>query len=413
MHQHNRPQRIWLALLLLCLGLVIGIVVRSAAGAVSRNMATPATSDWPNLALREVITGLDQPVHVTHAGDGSGRLFLVEKPGRIKIAQNGTPLEQPFLDITRRVKSSGNEQGLLSVAFPPDYTNKGYFYVNYTRETDGATVIARYQLTENANVANPDSEEILLTIAQPYENHNGGQIAFGPDGYLYIGMGDGGSSGDPEERAQDLGDLLGKLLRIDVEAGATPYAIPADNPYAQNPDVKDEIWAFGLRNPWRFSFDRATGNLYTADVGQNRYEEVNVQPAADTGGENYGWDIMEGLHCYEPSEGCDQSGLTLPVVEYAHQQGNCSVTGGFVYRGPGAPRMQGIYFYGDYCTGFIWGLRQNGATWENQLLADTALTWLTSFGEDEAGNLYATELNTGSVYRLIDEQFTYLPVIQR
>jgi glucose/arabinose dehydrogenase len=413
MHQRNRPQRIWLALLLLCLGLVIGIVVRSTAGAVHRDMAAPTNSDWPNLALREVITGLDQPVHVTHAGDGSGRLFLVEKPGRIKIAQNGTPLEEPFLNITRRVKSSGNEQGLLSVAFPPDHTNKGYFYVNYTRETDGATVIARYQLTENANVANPDSEEILLTIAQPYENHNGGQIAFGLDGYLYIGMGDGGSSGDPEERAQDLNDLLGKLLRIDVETGATPYAIPADNPYAQNPDVKDEIWAFGLRNPWRFSFDRATGNLYTADVGQNRYEEVNVQPAASSGGENYGWDIMEGLHCYEPAEGCDQSGLTLPVVEYAHQQGNCSVTGGFVYRGPGAPRMQGIYFYGDYCTGFIWGLRQNGATWENQLLADTALTRLTSFGEDEAGNLYATDLNTGSVYRLIDEQFTYLPVIQR
>jgi len=391
----------------------MGIVIRSGAGAVPRDMATPATSNWPNPALRKVITGLDQPVHVTHAGDGSGRLFLVEKPGRIKIAQNSTPLEEPLLDITRRVKSSGNEQGLLSVAFPPDYTNKGYFYVNYTRENDGATIIARYRLTKNANVANPDSEEILLTIAQPYENHNGGQIAFGPDGYLYIGMGDGGSSGDPEERAQDLGDLLGKLLRIDVESGATAYAIPADNPYAQNPDVKDEIWAFGLRNPWRFSFDRATGNLYTADVGQNLYEEVHAQPAAGTGGENYGWDIMEGLHCYEPSEGCDQSGLTLPVVEYAHQQGNCSVTGGFVYRGPGAPRMQGIYFYGDYCTGFIWGLRQNGETWENQLLADTALTRLTSFGEDEAGNLYATDLNTGSVYRLIDEQFTYLPLIQR
>lgn len=413
MHQRNRRQRIWPGLLLLCLGLGIGIVIRSGAGAVPRDMATPATSDWPDLVLREVITGLDQPVHVTHAGDGSGRLFLVEKPGRIKIAQNGTPLEEPFLDITRRVKSSGNEQGLLSVAFPPDYTNKGHFYVNYTRETDGATVIARYRITENANIANPDSEEILLTIPQPYENHNGGQIAFGPDGYLYIGMGDGGSSGDPEERAQAPGDLLGKLLRIDVETGATPYAIPPTNPYTQTTSYRPEIWALGLRNPWRFSFDRATGNLYTADVGQNRYEEVHVQPAAGTGGENYGWDIMEGLHCYEPSEGCDQSGLTLPVVEYAHQQGNCSVTGGFVYRGPGVPRMQGIYFYGDYCTGFIWGLRPNGATWENQLLADTALTRLTSFGEDEAGNLYATDLNTGSVYRLIDEQFTYLPLIQR
>jgi len=413
MHQRNRRQRIWPGLLLLCLGLGMGIVIRSGAGAVPRDMATPATSDWPDLVLREVITGLDQPVHVTHAGDGSGRLFLVEKPGRIKIAQNGTPLEEPFLDITRRVKSSGNEQGLLSVAFPPDYTNKGHFYVNYTRETDGATVIARYRITENANIANPDSEEILLTIPQPYENHNGGQIAFGPDGYLYIGMGDGGSSGDPEERAQAPGDLLGKLLRIDVESGATPYAIPPTNPYTQTTSYRPEIWALGLRNPWRFSFDRATGNLYTADVGQNRYEEVHVQPAAGTGGENYGWDIMEGLHCYEPSEGCDQSGLTLPVVEYAHQQGNCSVTGGFVYRGPGVPRMQGIYFYGDYCTGFIWGLRPNGATWENQLLADTVLTRLTSFGEDEVGNLYATDLNTGSVYRLIDEQFTYLPLIQR
>ena len=413
MHQRNRPQRIWPALLILLLGLVIGIVVRSVAGAVPRDMAAPTSSDWPNLALREVITGLDQPVHVTHAGDGSGRLFLVEKPGRIKIAQNGTPLERPFLNITSRVKSSGNEQGLLSVAFPPDYSNQGHFYVNYTRKSDGATVIARYELTENANVANPDSEEVILTIAQPYGNHNGGQIAFGPDAYLYIGMGDGGSGGDPEDRAQAPGDLLGKLLRIDVEASATPYAIPPTNPYTQTTSYRPEIWALGLRNPWRFSFDRSTGDLYTADVGQLLYEEVNVQPAASPGGENYGWDIMEGLHCYEPSEGCDQSGLTLPVVEYTHEQGNCSVTGGFVYRGPGSPRMQGIYFYGDYCTGFIWGLRQNGETWENQLLADTALTRLTSFGEDEAGNLYATDLNTGSVYRLIDEQFTYLPVIQR
>jgi glucose/arabinose dehydrogenase len=413
MHQHNRRQRIWPGLLILCLGLGIGLIVQSGAGAIPHDTTTLANDAWPNLALKEVITGLDQPVHVTHAGDGSGRLFLVEKPGRINIAQNGTPLEQPFLDITRRVKSSGNEQGLFSVAFPPDYRNKGYFYVNYTRESDGATVIARYQLTEDANVANPDSEEVLLTIAQPYQNHNGGQIAFGPDGYLYIGMGDGGSGGDPEERAQAPGDLLGKLLRIDVETGATPYAIPPTNPYTQTTSYRPEIWALGLRNPWRFSFDRSTGDLYTADVGQLLYEEVNVQPAASPGGENYGWDIMEGLHCYEPSEGCNQSGLTLPVVEYTHEQGNCSVTGGFVYRGPGSPRMQGIYFYGDYCTGGIWGLRQNGEIWENQLLADTVLTRLTSFGEDETGNLYATDLNTGSVYRLIDTQSTYLPVIQR
>jgi glucose/arabinose dehydrogenase len=352
---------------------------------------------WPEVVLAPQVSGLEIPVHITHAGDGSGRLFVVEQPGRIRIVQAGALLNTPFLDITDRVGCCG-ERGLLSVAFPPDYLSKGHFYVNYT-DGSGTTVVARYHITDDPNLADPASEEVVLTVSQPYANHNGGQLAFGPrDGYLYIGMGDGGSAGDPENRAQNPGSLLGKMLRIDVESGVVPYAIPPTNPYTQTTGYRAEIWALGLRNPWRFSFDRLTGDLYIGDVGQGQYEEIDFQAASSHGGENYGWRIMEGTHCYN-SEICDQTGLVLPVVEYDHSQG-CSVTGGMVYRGQSYPRMQGVYFYGDYCSGRIWGLRQDGSAWQSALLTDTSHR-ISSFGEDEAGNVYLVDYG-GGVYLIVD-----------
>jgi len=355
-------------------------------------------TDWPELVLTPVVSGLQSPVHINHAGDGSGRLFVVEQPGRIRIIQGGALLSTPFLDISNRVSCCG-ERGLLSVAFPPDYASKGYFYVNYTQQA-GDTVVARYAVSANPNVANASSEEVVLTVDQPYANHNGGQLAFGPaDGYLYIGMGDGGSAGDPQNRAQNPGELLGKLLHVDVESGTRPYAIPATNPYTQTVGYRGEIWALGLRNPWRFSFDRQTMDLYIGDVGQNAWEEIDFQPANSHGGENYGWRIMEGNHCYN-SANCNQNGLVLPIAEYDHTQG-CSVTGGMVYRGQTYARMQGVYFYGDYCSGNIWGLRGEGSTWQSTLLLDTAYS-ITTFGEDESGNLYLADYVAGNIYLIGD-----------
>lgn len=353
--------------------------------------------EWPRISLALKATGFNLPVHIAHAGDASGRLFVVEQRGRIRIIKGGLTLNTAFLDITGRVSCCG-ERGLLSVALSPDYASKNYFYVNYT-DLSGNTVIARYRVTTNSDSADPDSEEIILTINQPFANHNGGQLAFGPDGYLYIGMGDGGSSGDPFNNAQNPGTLLGKMLRIDVESGASPYSIPAGNPYRSSPGFRGEIWALGLRNPWRFSFDRQTGDLYIADVGQNLYEEVDVQPVSSSGGQNYGWNIMEGLHCYN-SIICIQSGLTLPVIEYDHSQG-CSITGGMVYRGSSYPRMQGIYFYADYCSGRIWGLKHDGVAWRNNLFMDTPYA-IASFGEDETGNVYLTDHTNGTIYLITD-----------
>jgi glucose/arabinose dehydrogenase len=342
--------------------------------------------------------GLQSPIHITQAGDGSGRLFVVEQTGRIRIIQGGALLGTPFLDISDRVSCCG-ERGLLSVAFPPDYASKGYFYVNYTQQS-GDTVVARYSVSADPDIADRESEEVVLTVDQPYANHNGGQLAFGPaDGYLYIGMGDGGSGGDPQNRAQDPGELLGKLLRIDVESGTRPYAVPVTNPYTQTVGYRGEIWALGLRNPWRFSFDRQTADLYIGDVGQGAWEEIDFQPASSRGGENYGWRIMEGNHCYN-SGTCNQTGLVLPVAEYNHSLG-CSVTGGMVYRGQDYARMQGIYFYGDYCSGRLWGLRREGNTWQSALLLDTAYS-ITTFGEDESGNLYLADYGTGDIYLLGD-----------
>jgi glucose/arabinose dehydrogenase len=288
---------------------------------------------------------------------------------------------------------------LLGLAFPPGFPQQGHFYVNYTRSPDGATVLSRFLLSPaDPDIALATGEEVLLLVAQPAANHNAGQLAFGPDGFLYVALGDGGGANDQFQNAQNRATPLGNLLRLDVEAGIAPYAVPADNPFVGEAGILGEIWAFGLRNPWRFSFDRATGDLFIADVGQNLVEEVNFQPAASPGGENYGWNIMEGTACFL-SPGCEQAGLTLPVAEYRHGAGDCSVTGGFVYRGAEYPTLQGIYFYADFCSGRLWGLRRNGTAWQNRLLLDTPLQ-ISSFGEDEAGNLYVVDFGVGDIYKI-------------
>lgn len=378
---------------------------------------------WPTIDTQLVAGGFENPVHITHAEDGSGRLFVVEQPGRIKILLKGFP-QTTFLDITDRVNSSGNEEGLLSLAFSPGYgPSRPYFYVYYT-QLDGNNVISRFSTSADPDLADPASEEKILVLAHPtYTNHNGGQIDFGPDGNLYIATGDGGGGGDPQKNAQDPASLLGKLLRIDVSKGENPpligdfkvnlplllhagssspstYSIPADNPFVETPGFREEIWALGLRNPWRFSFDRLTGDLFIGDVGQNTNEEVNFQPASSTGGENYGWNIMEGLDCY-PSDPCDQSGLVLPVFTYRTNIMGCSITGGFVYRGTDFPGLQGIYLAGDYCSGRIWGLQQTGNSWEELQLLDTVF-WISSFGEDEAGELYLADRQNGNIYQVVE-----------
>jgi glucose/arabinose dehydrogenase len=407
-------------------GAVLGIWFgqQSAPGA----LANPA-QDWPGVGTNLVAGGFQSPLHVTHAGDGSGRLFVVEQRGTIQILQAGVLRDEPFLDISGQVRSpesgGGGEEGLLSVVFPPGFgSGKDHFYVYYTR-TDGDNQVSRFRIGEGPNQADPDSEEEILRIPHPgAANHNGGQLAFGPDGYLYIGTGDGGV--DSRADAQKLDSLLGKVLRIDVEAGFVPgpagdhilyfplvfsdgsaapddraYWIPPSNPYAGNASYREEIWAAGLRNPWRFAFDRQTGDLFIGDVGQTSREEVNHQPASSSGGENYGWPIYEGDHCFQ-STSCDDSGLTRPVAVYStHVQGSCAVTGGYVYHGQDFPALQGIYFFGDYCNGTIWGLQQVSGSWENEALGSTGL-WISSFGEDEEGELYLLDHSGGGLYQLVE-----------
>ena len=346
----------------------------------------------PTLDLLPVVSGLSGTVAITHSGDGSGRLFITLKSGQVRIHDGQALLATPFLDISPLL-STGGEQGLFSIAFHPDYPTNGFFFVNYT-DTSGNTVIARYSASADPNIAAPASAVIILTVSQPFDSHNGGQLQFGPDGYLYIGMGDGGSGGDPLNNAQNPGSLLGKMLRIDVN-GALPYAIPADNPFS------NEIWASGLRNPWRFSFDRLTGDLFIADVGQSNREEVNFQAAGSAGGENYGWRLMEGTACFNPAQNCNDGSLTLPIVEYDHNQGDCSITGGYRYRGTLFPGLQGTYFYGDLCTGKISGAVQTAGGWTSELLLDTGLT-VTTFGEDENGEVYVGDFSGGMVYRIVE-----------
>jgi glucose/arabinose dehydrogenase len=403
----------WLAILAICIAIGVGLVLGVGLFSTPSAARAQGNATWPTVALFGPLSGFDWPVHIAHAGDGSGRIFVVERPGRIRIVKNGQLLLNPFLDITGRILSTGNEQGLLSVAFSPGYASQGHFYVDYT-DLLGNTVIARYAVTADPDVADPNSEQLVLTVNQPYANHNGGQLAFGPnDGYLYVGMGDGGDAGDPGNNAQNPTSLLGKLLRIDVETGSPlTYTVPATNPFTQTVGYRPEIWALGLRNPWRFSFDRQTGDLYIGDVGQALYEEVDVQLASSPGGENYGWNIMEGFHCYAAAS-CDNTGLTLPVLEYPHAQGDCSVTGGTVYRGTAYALMDGVYVYADYCSGRVWGLRNDGSTWQSTLLLDTPFQ-ITSFGEDEIGNIWLTRYAgapDGAIYRLAQAWSVYLPLI--
>ena len=343
------------------------------------------------LGFEPVAAGLSLPLGLVHAGDGSGRLFIVEQAGRIKVFDGTVVRATPFLDVSALV-SCCSEHGLLGLAFHPDYRTNGVFYVHYTN-TAGDTTLARYRVSSDPNLADAASAQILLNISQPFANHNGGQIAFGPDRFLYMGLGDGGGAGDPGNRAQDLGTLLGKILRIDVDGGF-PYAIPATNPFRSTPGAMPEIWAYGLRNPWRFSFDRQTGDLFIADVGQNAREEVDFQLASSPGGENYGWRFMEGTACFNPSAGCNDGTLKLPILDYDHSLG-CSITGGYRYRGQRFPQYSSRYFYGDYCTGLIWAATQSGPTWSTTQLMDTPLL-ITSFGEDEGGELYVVHHGSGS-----------------
>ena len=349
--------------------------------------------------LEPVVSGLSSPLYLTAPPGDLNRLFIVEQTGAIRIVKDGNLLPTPFLDLSDRI-SAGGEQGLLGLAFYPDYANSGRFIVHYTNPA-GDTHLSVFQVSVDPDLADAASEQVILTADQPYSNHNGGQVAFGPDGFLYLGLGDGGAGNDPEGRGQDLSDLLGSILRVDVQSGTT-YTVPGDNPFVGQTGVQAEVWSYGLRNPWRFSFDRATGDLYIADVGQDRYEEVDVAPAGDGGGRgvNYGWNIMEGAHCLGGGE-CNQAGLTAPDFEYEHAQG-CSITGGYVYRGAAIPAIQGLYFYGDFCQGWVRSFRYAAGSvtevtdWPSLRPGGSVL----SFGEDAAGELYVMS-SSGGVFKVI------------
>ena len=362
----------------------------ASAGAERKDAAAP-----PAVVLEPLATGLDSVTAITHAGDG--RLFVTTQFGKILIWDGTQIRPTPFLDVSTLI-AAGGERGLLSTAFHPNYAVNGFFYIDYTNIADGSTVVARYRVSSfDFNQADAFSGVILLTIPQPYANHNGGQLQFGPDGYLYIGMGDGGSANDPQCHAQASDSLLGKLLRIDVNQSvnqAPYYGIPAGNPYVSTTGPA-EAWAFGLRNPWRFSFDRLTGDLLIGDVGQDAREEIDFQPAASAGGQNYGWKLMEGTLCGAggtagctfPVAPCGDPSYTLPVIEYSHDNGRCSVTGGYVYRGPSIAGLYGMYVFGDYCSGEIFGATQESGAWSAVMLP-IQTSGLTTFGEDNQGELY-------------------------
>ncbi|MFQ6615180.1 MAG: PQQ-dependent sugar dehydrogenase [Fidelibacterota bacterium] len=378
----------------------------------------------PGLSSKLVAHGFSKPVYVTSHPEDPSRLFVVEQKGVIKIIENGEVLSRPFLDITDRVHNPvtpGDERGLLGLAFHPVYPENGFFYVNYVDREDH-TIISRFRAPSDPRVADHDSEKVLMRLKQPFSNHNGGHLAFGPkDGFLYIALGDGGKWGDPFNHAQTLDNLFGKILRIDVDR-ADPYGIPPGNPFVHVAGARPEIWVYGLRNPWRFSFDRTTGNLYMGDVGQDTWEEIDVQRAGSPGGENYGWRIMEGNHCYNPPKDCDTEGLTPPVWEYSNDANymrtlmgrsqfgvtGCSVTGGYVYRGQAMPELQGTYFFADYCSGNIWSFEFSHGrvtnvqdrTAEINLAGGEFTTYVSSFGEDATGELYVVDYN-GGVYRII------------
>ncbi len=432
--QRGRIDQRWTGIVWIFLASLI-LITQPVPVAASGNSES-VIQEEPRLLLSPFLQDLDGPIFMAFApdssdggGDGAStdhRLFLVERSGRIRIVQDGRLLDEPFLDIRDRVATYG-ECGLLSMAFPADYSTSRVFYVYYSYDTselgdlvppavDGEpnggcdSVVARFSVGDNPDQAVPSSEDRLLLVNQPYNNHNAGQITFGPDGYLYIALGDGGSGGDPHNLAQNGASLLGKMLRVEVEASG-PYRIPNTNPFvssahagsqgrsADSPAYRDEIWAIGLRNPWRYSFDRQTGALFVADVGQSRYEEVNFQPAASAGGENYGWNVLEGRQCYIAP--CSTDGYVLPILEYDHSMGD-SITGGYVYRGSKYPELNGIYLYADYEVGKIWGAWLDDDVWQSQLFLDSGLTSaIVSFAEDQDGELYVIDI-TGTIYQIVD-----------
>jgi glucose/arabinose dehydrogenase len=386
---HALPRRLAGALAAAVLLLTLG--AGGATGAVS-------------VKLTPVVSGLASPVQVVSAGDGSGRLFVVEQGGTVRIVKNSVLLPKPFLNIADLL-STGGERGLLGIAFHPNYKNNGRFFVYFTRRGDGFLVINEYHRSStNPDVATRVGARRIIIIAHPYANHNGGRMAFGRDGYLYIGTGDGGSAGDPGNRAQNLGNLLGKMLRININGsvGSRHYLIPASNPYVGRPGL-NEIWSRGLRNPWGWSFDKVSGDLWIGDVGQDRYEEIDRAVVSTTRtslgrGVDYGWRIMEGRHCYRPATGCNKAGLKLPVVEYSHSEG-CAVTGGYAYRGTAVPALYGRYVFGDFCSGQIWTIsRTAGAPATKTLLLSTSLN-ISSFGQDQQGELYVLDLG-GTLYKI-------------
>ena len=353
----------------------------------------PAQNLAGQIRFRKIATSGGLPTSITNAGDGSQRLFLTTQEGRVWIIEDGERLETPFLDI----RSRGSERGLLSIAFHPKYAEEGYFYTYYT-DPQGNSMVSRFEVSDDPNVAVPFSETFVIGIEQPFSGHNGGQLQFGPDGLLYIGTGDGGGTGDPGNRAQDLSLLLGKILRIDVDR-STPYFVPTDNPFQFRVGARNEIWAYGLRNPWRFSFDRETGNLFVADVGQSAVEEINFQSAGSDGGENYGWRLMEGSQCFEPSKDCQDGSLRLPILEYEHIGGGRSVTGGYVYRGTDYPQFDGTYFYADWVTEEVFLAMRNGSIWTT--IGTVASGYeISTFGEDEHGELYVADYFGEAVYRI-------------
>ncbi len=379
---------------------------REALTALADRTVAPVAASEPTafvpgnirLSFARIARGLSSPVFITHSGDNNGRLFIVEQTGRIRVIRKGVLQSTPVLDLRSKI-STGGERGLLGLAFHPDYSWNGKFYVNYT-DRNGDTVIAQYlRSTTNASRANAASAKIVLRIPQPYSNHNGGMLAFGPDRYLYVGMGDGGGAGDPGNRAQSLSSLLGKILRINVDTRRA-YTIPPTNPYVGK-SGNDLIWSFGLRNPWRFSFDRLTGDLWIGDVGQSRYEEIDRSLAPNAGrAANYGWRQLEGNACYNPSTGCRRTGKTMPLAVYGHVVG-CSVTGGYVYRGTTYPDLKGVYLFADYCSGRIWGVDAAGPNTQTPVqLANTA-TMASSFGEDQAGNVYLVD-HAGEIWMIKD-----------
>lgn len=376
---------------------VMVVLLVAAIGVQAQNApsAVPSAPDPSKYQWVPVVDGIERPLYVTNAGDGSGRLFVVDQGGHIWIVKDGKLQDQPFMDISNLVAKDANERGLLGLAFHPDYKSNGIFFVHYS-DLNGDTTLARYHVSaDNPDAADLNSGKTILHLKQPYANHNGGQLAFGPDGYLYMGLGDGGSQGDPNKNGQNPHVLLGKILRIDINGD--PYTIPKDNPFADGQNGAPEVWAMGLRNPWRFSFDRATGDLYIGDVGQNKWEEVDFQPAGSPGGLNYGWNIMEGNHAY--SGAADPGNLVKPIAEYDHGQG-IAVTGGYVYRGTALPELQGIYFFADYGTGRMWSTYRDASnTWQTTVFKDTGKL-ISSFGVDEQGELYVTDFSSGGVLKL-------------